>query len=69
MRARVIPFPAPAWRNHTPLFEVCTTRPDGTTQTEHRRGGSSVDHTLDAMEAAGLGAVVRVRRVDQVAAA
>lgn len=69
MRARVIPFPTPAWRNHSPLLEVCITRPDGTTHTEHRRGGSSVDHTLDAMELAGLGAVIRVRRVDQAVAA
>ncbi|MCR5864672.1 hypothetical protein [Aquincola sp. J276] len=69
MRASVIPFPAPTWRNRSPLFEVCTTRPDGTTQTDLRRGGSSVDHTLEAMEAAGLGAVVRVRRVDQAVSA
>ena len=68
MPARVIPFRAPpAPRFITaPLFEVAVVRPDGSTQTLQRRGGSSIDHAQEAMELGGLGAVVRVRLVDQL---
>lgn len=68
MPARVIPFrapPAPRLFTAT-VYEVAVVRPDGTTHTLQRRGGSSIDHAQEAMELGGLGAVVRVRRVDQL---
>ena len=43
-----------------PRFLVSATRADGHTDHWHRCGGSSIDHALEAQEAAGLGGVVRV---------
>lgn len=42
---------------------VSLTKPDGSTVTWYRLGGSSIDHTLEAMDEGGLGSVVRVTRL------
>jgi len=60
------PAPRPAGQR---LFLVSLVRPDGTGTSYHRTGGTSMDHTLDAMEQAGLGGVVRVVPVDDERAA
>ena len=41
-------------------FDVTATRADGSTARWTATGGTSIQHTLDAMEVAGLGGVVRV---------
>lgn len=51
-------------------FHVTAVQPDGTTTAYTAIGGSSCDHTLAAMDLAGLGGVVRVLPIteDKVAA-
>lgn len=46
-----------------PRFTVDVTRPDGTNERYQRVGGTSMDHTSEAIERAGLGGVVRVVRL------
>jgi len=41
-------------------FNIAIARADGSTERWQRQGGTSVDHTLEAMDHAGLGGVVRV---------
>ena len=50
-------------------FHVSATTADGTTSSWTAIGGSSCDHTLNAMDAAGLGGVVRVVALPEGAAA
>jgi hypothetical protein len=45
-------------------FSVSIARPDGTCEQYQRLGGSSMDHTSEAIERAGLGGVVRVIAVE-----
>lgn len=52
------------WRVQRFLVDVI--RPDGSSERYERMGGSSIDHTLEGMDAAGLGGVVRVVPADLV---
>lgn len=45
-------------------FQVSVTRADGKTENYQRIGGSSIDHTSEAIDKAGLGGVVRVTALD-----
>jgi hypothetical protein len=45
-------------------FQVSVTRSDGTTENYQRIGGSSIDHTTEAIDKAGIGGVVRVTAHD-----
>lgn len=56
--------------NAAQRFHVTATRADGSTEAYTAIGGSSCDHTLAAMDLAGLGGVVRVLPIteDKVAA-
>lgn len=54
---RTFPRVAPA------RYMVEVTRPDGSVDRTVAEGGHSCDHTMDAMERAGLGGVVRVTRL------
>jgi hypothetical protein len=49
-------------------YQVSVQRPDGTAENYQRHGGSSIDHTQEAMELAGLGGLVRVVQLDQAGA-
>lgn len=51
-----------------PWFSISIVRADGTSETYHRQGGSSIEHTLEALEDSGVGGVIRVIRVDLGAA-
>lgn len=53
-----------ARRTKLPVWRICFTRADGTTGSFERVGGSTIDHSLDGMERAGLGGVVRVTPVE-----
>ena len=55
------------WRQRR--FDVDIVRPDGTAEHLSRIGGSSMEHAQEGMERAGLGGVVRVREVEEVAVA
>lgn len=45
-------------------FHVSIVRADGRADTWQRLGGNSIDHALEAQQAAGLGGVVRVVPLD-----
>lgn len=45
-------------------FQVSVTRADGTTENYQRIGGTSIDHTGEAIDKAGLGGVVRVTALE-----
>ncbi|MFY9479126.1 MAG: hypothetical protein WAQ08_15890 [Aquabacterium sp.] len=47
-------------------WRICITRPDGTSETFERVGGSTIDHSADGMDRAGLGGRVRVMPLDQL---
>jgi len=45
-------------------FDVSVTKPDGCVERYQRVGGTSMDHTSEAIDRAGLGGVVRVIAVE-----
>ena len=56
-------WPVPAGSAEVPRFSIEITRPDGTVERSLAVGGSSVGHASDAMDRAGLGAVVRITKL------
>ena len=48
-------------------FSVSVTRPDGSCEQYQRIGGTSMDHTSEAIDRAGLGGVVRVLAIEDAA--
>jgi hypothetical protein len=68
--ALVLPFTGAQHRPRVKVreFLIQISRPDGSVERHHRLGGNSWDHTQDAMERAGIGAVVNVQALDEVAA-
>ena len=46
-------------------FSIDIVRADGTTEHADRIGGTSIEHSIDGMELAGLGGVVRVSEIEQ----
>lgn len=45
-------------------FAVTVTHPDGSSEQYTRTGGTSMDHTSEAIEKAGLGGIVRVLAIE-----
>jgi hypothetical protein len=52
-----------------PRYHVTAVRSDGRARYWYRQGGNSIDHALEAQQAAGLGGVVRVVPLDMQVAA
>jgi hypothetical protein len=44
------------------VFDIEIVKPDGTADRYQRVGGTSIEHSMHAIERAGIGGVVRVRR-------
>ncbi len=45
-------------------FDVSITRPDGSSDRYQRIGGTSIDHTQEAIDLAGAGGVIRVLAIE-----
>ena len=56
---RLVPAAPPAC-TQPPRYAISIQRPDGTSVHYTRIGGNTCDHAQEAIERAGLGAVVRV---------